>query len=167
MIDRNYQIATRKVLLSVVFVLFFLGEFMFASGQVGWKKNRASSQNMKQQKTADCLEALRVEDSFLWAWVNRDSESGIKLMSEHLKKEIHDDSWLRQYMMGLSNPRHQAFEIEEACESSSVSYSFAVTLYELASSESEGSSYRGAIILVKEGGVWRVDSLPSSSDTIE
>ena len=126
-------------------------------------KGAALSQKPKQPITADCLKALQAADSFLCAWVDR-NDRGIKLVTDRLKKEINDDSWLRQYMVGLSNPRHQAFEIRGACESSSAPYSFAVTLYELAYGEAEGDSYEGTITLVKEGGVWRVDRLPPSSE---
>ena len=158
----NYQ-TVPKALSRVAVLLVLLVGFAGASDSAERSKGSASSQKPKRPITADCLKALQVADSFLWAWVNRD-EGGIELMTDRLKKEINDDSWLRQYMAGLSNPRHQAFEIGGACESSAASYSFTVTLYELAWGEAEGDKYEGTITLVKEGGVWRVDRLPPSSE---
>ena len=161
----NYQTVPKPLSWVAVFLVLLVG-FVGAADSAERSKGSASSQKPKQPITADCLKALQVADSFLWAWVNRD-EGGLELVTDRLKKEINDDSWLRQYMVGLSNPRHQAFEIGGACESSAASYSFAVTLYELAWGEAEGDSDKGTITLVKEGGVWRVDSLPTSSDTLE
>ena len=159
----NYHIVP-KALSRVAVLLVLLIGFAGASDSAEQRsKGAALSQKPKQPITADCIKALQAADSFLCAWVNRD-DRGIKLVTDRLKKEINDDSWLRQYMVGLSNPRHQAFEIRGACESSSAPYSFAVTLYELAYGEAEGDSYEGTITLVKEGGVWRVDRLPPSSE---
>ena len=57
------------------------------------------------------LEALEIANAFLWAWVTRDADGGLRLMSDRLRAQINDETWLRQFMVGLSNPHHQAFEI--------------------------------------------------------
>jgi len=159
----NYHIVPRALSWVAVFLVLLVW-FVGASDSAEQRsKGAAPSQKPKQPIRADCLKALQAADSFLCAWVNRD-DRGIKLVTDRLKKEINDDSWLRQYMIGLSNPQHQAFTIGRDCASSSASYSFAVTLYELAWGEAEGDSYKGTITLVKEGGVWRVDRLPPSSE---
>jgi len=118
------------------------------------------SQGTEKSTSADYLEALRVANSFLWAWVARDSGAGLQLISTRLRTEIKDESWLRQFMMGLSNPHHQAFELGVGRREGAIRYSFPVTLYELYSGENEGFAYTGVLGLVKQGDVWRIDVLP-------
>jgi len=124
----------------------------------------ATQQHTDEGPSAAYLEALQVVNSFLWAWVNRDAESGLRLMSDRLRFQIKDESWLRQFVVGLSNPHHQAFEIGRGRPKANNRYEFSVTLYEFHAGERTGVRYQSSLEAVKEGQVWRVDHLPISSD---
>ncbi len=151
----------RAISQCAVFLLAW-GQLAFADSHLPAARDHQPA--VPKAPAADCLEALQVADSFLWAWVNRDEAGGLKLVTSRLKKEIDDDSWLRQYVSGLSNPRHEAFEVTNACLSSRPPYTFGVVLYELAEGEATGMTYQGTITVVREGQFWRVDRLPPSSD---
>jgi len=114
--------------------------------------------------SAAFLEALQVADSFLWAWVARDAESGLRLISDRLRAKAGDERWRRQFIVGLSNPHHQAFEIGRGRLMSTNRYEFPVTLYEFYTGERAGERYQSSLEVVKEGQVWRVDRLPITSD---
>jgi len=118
----------------------------------------------EESPSANYLGALQTTNAFLWAWVIRDADVGLRLMSDHLRGKVNDDSSLRQFMVGLSNPHHQAFKIEGGRKLSDNRFIFSVTLYELYSGENKGFAYKGLMEVVKEGNVWRVDRLPRSSD---
>jgi len=105
-----------------------------------------------------------VVDAFLWAWVARDAESGLRLMSERLRSQVKDESWLRQFLVGLSNPHHQAFEVGRGRLKANNRYGFLVTLYEFHTGEHTGNKYQSTLEAVKEGQGWRVDHLPISAD---
>ncbi len=120
-------------------------------------------QQLIETSSADYLEALRTANEFLWAWVYRDAEAGIKLISNHLRYQIKDDSWLRQFMSGLSNPHHQAFTIGSGSRQGN-KYIFPVVLYDFYTGEQKGFEYIGTLEIVKEGDFWRIDRLPKSSD---
>jgi len=114
--------------------------------------------------SATYVEALGVENGFLHAWVNRDANTGLTLMSPTLRQPPRgNESWLRLYVQGISNPHHQAFELQrgELIANRAV---FPVTLYELYSGESTANSYASSIELVREGESWHVSKLPKSSD---
>lgn len=112
----------------------------------------------------DYLGALRAVDQFLCAWVARDGDSGLRLISQRLRAEVGDEAWLRQFLVGLSNPHHQAFEMEGSGQGDGARYSFRVMLYELSTGQETGAGYEGVIEAVKESGEWRVDRLPRSSE---
>lgn len=113
---------------------------------------------------AEYIEALRTTNAFLAAWVSRDAEAGLKLMSSRLRADADGESWLRQFMVGLSNPHHEAFKIAEGKKGGANRYIFSVTLYELFSGEKAGYGYVGKLEVVKEREEWRIDVLPKSSD---
>lgn len=121
-------------------------------------------QDVEQTPIAAYLEALQTANAFLWAWVTRDAEAGFGLISDRLRAQIKDESWLRQFLVGLSNPHHQAFEIGRGRKQTASRYAFPVTLYEFYTGERAGFRYPGTLELVKQGGRWRVDRLPCSSD---
>ena len=121
----------------------------------------ANAQFSAPNTSTDYLGALQIVNSFLWAWVSRDGNAGLQLMSTRLRAEIKDESWLKQFMVGLSNPRHQAFEVGPGRMQGSLRYSFPVTLYELSNGEKEGIAHPGTLELVRQGDGWRVDVLPN------
>lgn len=159
------------------FMVVTVGSFiLFALGMVLTPSRALSSQtsrNLLLNTPSDYLEALQTADAFLWDWVNRDTDAGVKLMSTHLREEI-GEKLLREFMSGLSDPHHQSFEIGKGQEVppaqyifqnvNSVRYIFPVVLYELYSGETTGLGYSGTIEIVRQGKKWRVDTLPRSSD---
>jgi hypothetical protein len=122
------------------------------------------AQTVQEQVTAEYLEALQTANTFLWAWVSRNAEAGLGLLSDRLLREIKDKSWLRQFMVGLSNPHHQAFQFGGGLSEGSNRYVFSVILYEYYTGEPKGFAYPSTLEVVKQGHVWRVDRLPKSSD---
>ena len=119
------------------------------------------------ESSAEYLEALQAADAFLWAWINRDADEGLGLLSDRLRKEIHDESRLQDFMTGLSNPHHQAFEISRAPGSTGSRYVFTVTLYEFYTGEPAGFKYVSTLEVIKQGELWRIDRLPRTSDNPE
>ena len=92
----NYQIVPKALSWIAVFLVLLVG-FVGASDSAERSKGAASPQKPKRPIMADCLEALQVADSFLWAWVNRD-EGGIKLVTDRL---IADFRWARSHVSYL------------------------------------------------------------------
>ncbi len=115
--------------------------------------------------SADDVLALRTADLFLTAWAMGDADAGVALMSRAL---IHSGSVdqeqhlaeLRQFVAGLSNPRHQAFSIGAGIRQQADRYSFPVLLFELYSDADHGNSWTDTLEVVRDGGDWRVDRLP-------
>ena len=115
----------------------------------------------------NCVEALRIADSFLWAWVTRDADAGLKLISPALLSKLQNtkkEEWFRQYMIGLSNPHHSAFEIGPCKESNPKRFIFPVTLYENCTGEPKALRYKSRIEIIQEGDSWRVDVLPLAAN---
>ena len=113
------------------------------------------------------VEALQTVDSFLWAWINRDADVGLKLISQVLLSKLQKtktEEWFRQYMIGLSNPHHFSFEIEPGKQINPKRFVFPVTLYEYYTGEPKAFKYKSKIELIREGDSWRVDVLPLTSD---
>lgn len=117
---------------------------------------------------AGYVQALETADSFLWAWANRYADTGTKLISSNLSSKIkkeNNEEWFKQYMSGLSNPHHLAFEIGEGKEINSKRFAFPVTLFEYYTGEPKAFQYKSNIEVIKEGDSWRVDVLPTTSDS--
>jgi hypothetical protein len=113
------------------------------------------------------VQALQAADSFLWAWVNRDADTGRLLISRKLSSKLqkeNSEEWFRDYMVGLSNPHHHSFEIGPGKAINSKRTSFSVILYEYYTGEREAFKYKGHIELVLDGDSWKVDVLPATSD---
>jgi len=114
------------------------------------------------------VEALQIVDSFLWAWVNRDADAGLKLISQDLLSKLQytkTEAWFRQYMVGLSNPHHFSFEIGPGKEINPKRFSFPVTLYEYYTGEPKAFKYKSKIEVIYEGDSWRVDLLPMTAES--
>lgn len=124
----------------------------------------ASQREGTVNNSADYLEALQTADAFLIAWVKRDTTNGLVLITERLRAQINDASWLRQYISGLSNPHHQAFEIGRGEKVGSNRFKFPVVLYELYIGETTGYAYSSTVQVIKDSEGWRIDVLPKSSD---
>ena len=124
----------------------------------------------KPDTPAEYVQALSVANAFLNAWVMRDTETGLRLLSEAVRNppahesEVDRDSSLRQYLSGLSAPHHQAFELGHGRRTSPGKFVFPVTLYEYATGMSGAFSYRSEIELVSERGRWVIGRLPRSGD---
>jgi hypothetical protein len=116
---------------------------------------------------ANYVGALQTVDSFLWAWVNRDADAGLKLISQGLLSKLQKtktEEWFRQYMIGLSNPHHLSFEIGSGKEINPNRFSSPVTLYEYYTGEPKAFKYQSKIEVIQEGDSWRVDLLPITAD---
>jgi hypothetical protein len=121
----------------------------------------------EQSTPARYVEALEIADSFLWAWVNRDAETGLKLISHGLLSQLKqkkNEEWFRQYMIGLSNPHHSSFEIGPGKEINPKRFVFPVTPYEYYNDEPGGYQYKSKIEIILDGDSWRVDVLPLTAD---
>jgi hypothetical protein len=111
------------------------------------------------------LSALGVADAFLAAWVARDVDAGLALMSPRLRaSHASDEPWVRQYMSGLSNPHHVSFEISRGKEMQRDRFVFPVILYEAYTGEPSGWAYRGSIEVIRHEERWGVDRLPRTSE---
>ena len=111
------------------------------------------------------LQALRVTDLFLDAWLNRDADTGLALMSSAIllggpRGRDHVSAELRQYMTGLSNPHHEAFEISRGSGIGPDRFAFPVRLLELYTGETTGVAISDTLEVVRQGDEWRVDRLP-------
>ena len=105
------------------------------------------------------VNALRVADEFLQAWSDRDSGTGLDLMSHRLRSNL-DEADLRQYIEGPSNPHHHSFEIGEGAAVDSVRFSFPVVFYAYCLGEPGAYRSSGMLEVVRQRNTWRVDSLP-------
>jgi hypothetical protein len=146
------------ILLGLICALFIVSEL--TSGI----QTPLLAQSVQEQPSSEYLEALQTANIFLWAWVTRNAEVGQRLVSDRLRSQSKDESWLRQFMVGLSNPHHQAFKIGDGLSEGTNRYVFSVTLYEFYTGEPRGFAYPSTLEVVKQGQVWRVDRLPKSSD---
>jgi hypothetical protein len=113
---------------------------------------------------AEYIEALSVANRFLEDWVTGNIGDASQELSVRLRHELKDRSWFAQYMAGHSKRHHQAFEIIGVESGKADHYRFHVILYELAEGAASGDSNGSLFELVKQGGDWKVDSLPRSSD---
>ena len=115
---------------------------------------------------ADYAYALQTVNSFLWAWVNRDADTGKLLISHSLSLKLqkeNNEGWFRDYMVGVSNPHHHSFEIGLGKTLNSNRMSFPVVLYELYTGEAKAFKYKSRIEVVLDGDSWKVDRLPITS----
>lgn len=122
---------------------------------------------MQPSTPARYVEALEIANSFLWAWINRDADAGLKLISQGLLSKLNKtktEEWFRQYMIGLSNPHHSSFEIGPGKEIEPKRFSFPVTLYEYYTGEAKVFKYKSRIEVIQEVDSWRVDFLPITAD---
>jgi hypothetical protein len=124
----------------------------------------ATTKHGNHAPPASYLEALQTANAFMWAWLTRDADEGLRLMSDHLLTKTHDEAWLRQFAVGLSNPHHQAFEIGRGRGESAKGYAFPVTLYELYTGERVGTGYHAILKVEQKEGKWRVNGLPISPE---
>jgi hypothetical protein len=130
----------------------------------------AEAETLSPSVPANYVLALQTADSFLWAWVNRDADTGRPLISHHLSSRIqkgNQEEWFRTYMIGLSNPHHHSFEIGPGKKINSKRWSFPVTLYEHYTGEPKAFKYESKIEVIQDGNAWRVDVLPITADAEE
>jgi hypothetical protein len=110
----------------------------------------------------DYVLALATANRFLCAWQMRDQEKGRALLSSNLRKQ-HKEEYFRQYLAGVSNPHHAAYEIGSGQRVAKDRFAFEVRLYQ----HTTGAKWTGPppapsqIFLRKAGAeAWRVDGLP-------
>jgi hypothetical protein len=142
---------------------------LFATGVVSLGADAATPRPGASPPSADYILALRTTNSFLAAWATRDADAGIALMSHALLAPGGSATGarraeLRQFVEGLSNPRHQAFDVSAGIRRDSDRYAFPVTLFELYSGEARGHEWSDTLEVVRDDDGWRVDRLPRSAD---
>lgn len=127
----------------------------------GAASGRGASPPDSARVSAAYMDALRAADSFLAAWSTRNSDAGMDLLSARLLSGDADHKAdLRQYISGLSNPHHRAFEIGAGTANRAERVAFPVTLFELYTGERTGHLYRDTLEVLQERGEWRIDRLP-------
>jgi hypothetical protein len=110
----------------------------------------------------DYVLALSSANQFLTAWQWRRQEDGLKLLSYNLKKKKMEND-LRDYLSGLSNPHHAAFEIYLGKRLDNRRISFQVQLYFAVTNDTIGIDQPkpSSIVMLKNGREqWLVDQLP-------
>ena len=122
--------------------------------------------------SAEYLQALSVADEFLAAWMFREEDKGIALVSAGLRKTVSDDK-LREYVSGLSDPYHCSFVVGPGVQphKGEQGFEFPVTFFFLYNGESTGGGYKTSIKIGRTKDCdthtqgWCVQSLPSSYDS--
>ncbi len=138
--------------IALIFICLALSSLPAVSGGKNGKE---------KTKNISYVEALSVADQFMTAWEWRRQDDGLKLISDSLKnKESEDD--LRDYVSGISNPHHEAFEVYSGKKLPDGRISFNVMTYETYTGyPSVYPSGPTLIILSKDAhGKWKVDKLP-------
>lgn len=147
---------------SIVVVALACMTLLLASAADGSGANSSSP-------SAQYIEALGVANRLLTAWAGRDPD--LRLMSERVLAAGADSArpdlrgGLREYMTGVSNPHHVAFEIFAGRMTGADRVSFPVRLFELYAGESTGLVYADTLEVVLQSGAWRVDRLPRTFNT--
>jgi hypothetical protein len=133
-----------------------------AVGSAGYAAEHSLARSAARSEYVD---ALASANQFLGAWVRRDQEFGIELMSKRLRAIDESSDSLRLYMSGLSNPHHAAFEISKGRQLGARRYAFGVTLFERADGMATAGGYSSTIEMVLEEQQWRVDRLPRTPES--
>lgn len=89
----------------------------------------ASFKEERLQVDQDYLMALRAANQFLEAWIHRNAEQGVQMVTGAVK-ERYSEEQLSTYFVGTSNPHHQAYEITSGEQIDEDSYRFKVWMYE-------------------------------------
>jgi len=132
-------------------------------------KVSGTSPSEESATSEDYVAALHVANSFLHAWLARNPEEGLRLISPRLHEPSPNsdaysyESWLRQYLAGPSEPHHQAFEIGPGRGRGS-QFAFPVTLYEFTTGDAVATGYTSTLEVIRIQDRWCVDRLPFFSD---
>jgi hypothetical protein len=140
---------------------------MSCAASVGCAPTDVASAKQKNgpgtQVDTDYVLALSAANSFLEAWRTRDQERGLALLSPRLREANTEDYW-RGLISGVSNPHHQAFEIDDGEKLPDGRFAFDVYLYDHYFGETDEVFPRNSpdqIVLTKTGPEdWRVDEVP-------
>jgi hypothetical protein len=103
--------------------------------------------------------ALRAGDAFLNAYIQRDDEAGLPLLSSRLRNTTSEDD-LRLAISGTSNPHHQAFEVFDGRRLNDTSFEFQVHLYDYVTDqqvELEKGKSKTLRIVRGENETWLID----------
>lgn len=113
------------------------------------------------------LDALRVANQSLEAWIQRDRKVGAALLTPALIRHMGgtgDDTNLSGYLVGLSNPHHEAFEITSEVGVGRKRVGYEVRLYEAVTGDKNPPQDRpkpGKMILsMSPNRNWLIDTLP-------
>jgi hypothetical protein len=119
-------------------------------------KTKPSVTNMDQ----DYVSALTAANDFLHAWQVQDGETGILLLSDSFKH--HSSPELIEAFLQPAVGTNRSYEISHGKKMKDGSYSFPVTLFELASGKTGTVKPRYTQIVVVKAGKndWAIDKLP-------
>ncbi len=138
----------------------------FMSGAVILMLNTTPSAQVKSQPNdfpnQDYVLALSTANRFLCAWLMREQEDGLALLSTGLKTKIAEED-LRSCISGLSNPHHEAFEVGPGEQFADGRFAYQVRFYEHYTDKNESFERPKAskIVVVHAGREeWLVDELP-------
>lgn len=156
----NQVIILKKTIGSVFIILVFSS---LISGCNHAINNSVTNQEKVMMIDKNYLLAINTINNFLIAWLDRDYDKGVELLSKEAKNSVPQED-LRMFFSGLSNPQHQGFEVigKEHVDNNKIR--FQVWLYEYYTGETPPSvekpkPYSIDVIQVNEDS-WVVNNLP-------
>ena len=141
----------RKFVQIVVFIFFMFG-YVYPQ----------KPQGKVNGEDGNYVLALSAANHFLEAWRWRRREEEFKLLSDSLKHKLSEELQF-EYLSGISNPHHEAYEICSGKWLSSHRISFQVQLFLAVTGSTSWSQQPQRSRIVMERGAnneWRVDELP-------
>lgn len=140
--------------------------FLISALVLTWSSNPLDSQEISPEDVVDqdYVLALGTANRFLCAWLSRDQEAGLKLLSSAVRTTYSEDD-LRLYLAGLSNPHHAAFEVGVGRRLTPCRFAFPVRLYEHYSGEKWRKKLPVALqmVVVKtDEEEWRIGEVPGT-----
>ncbi len=106
--------------------------------------------------------ALGSANDFCLAWRTRDYEAGRAMLTVRLQRKYPEDS-LRSAIVGLANPRHEAYEISAGSRLGKGRFAFKLRLFLLYSGERDTrieAPVERIVLVQDDSGKWRVDEFP-------
>jgi len=111
---------------------------------------------------SDYVNALASANAFCQAWQRRDLAAGKALLSRRLRRAL-TDTLMADAIVGVSNPRHAAFELHDGQPAGRGQYAFRVRLFHayagMAEDRIEAPEER-IVVAREDNGNWAVDEFP-------
>ena len=142
-------------------LLFSAGiALFFGVGPGACASSRSKAKTSTIEADRDYVSALTAANDFLHAWQVQDGETGILLLSDSVKHHSSPD--LIEAFLQPAVGTTRSYEISHGKKMKDGSYSFPVTLFELASGKTGTvKPHYTQIVVVKAGkNDWAIDKLP-------